>query len=405
MSCKDTPQFNEYSSLNSLLMSSLYSENSRDLIIKNAKTWDNSNKYKSLIKKIVNKNKQKKDISSEISSLKPEDFFFDNMFFLKDIENQKKFITNLKKNQNIKYIRWTDNFIIDIYRSLGLSCLDIYYFNQNFYLNLYKFIFWSPQNSGKYILELNTKTSPTKHKEIENISTNNYDVLVIFHNDFNKTINNYINAFIIKDNKGKEQNFSNIFENKNEELKKFIEIKEEIDFNGNKYILDSVLLKKDDKSIVGFRCDGEKYVYNNFASSFDNPCSIIKYDWNYNNGEFCHNPFKCDLNDDDITNIDDLCFNFNEGNKTLIYIKKDVKPVIPDITDEEILQIIKEIKAMDLNNLSTYIKTYDTNIISQKLKREELEKIALRFKIINYSNQNIEKPQEPEPDETEQPEE
>ena len=75
MNCEysgNVPLFNEFSSLNSILMATLYSENSRNLIIKNAKNWDSSNKYKTLIKKIVNKNKRKNDISKEISLLNPE---------------------------------------------------------------------------------------------------------------------------------------------------------------------------------------------------------------------------------------------------------------------------------------------------------------------------------------------
>jgi hypothetical protein len=394
MNCQETQlQFNEYSSLNSLLMSLLYSENSRDLIIKKAKTWDNSNKFKSIVKKIVNKNKQKKDISSEISLLKPDDIFIENMYFLKDKEkeNLKNFIRNLK-TLSINYISWIDDFIIDLYRCLGLSCLDIYYSENNIYLNLYKFMSWEQSNNGNYITKLNYFPFMNFDKEnnVKEIQKNDYDVLVVFHEDLNKTIND---KYIKKNfNTDKKKQTLSLFKNDNIEFKKFIEIKDEIEFNGNLYILDSILLKKGDKSIVGFICDGEKYVYNNFSSSFNNPCSIIKFDWKYNNGEFCYNPFKCDLNDD-ITNIDDLCFDFNDGDKTLIYIKKDIKPIIPDISDEDILKIIKEIKQMEISKLIIFIKKYDSTIIlSNSMNKIELEKIALRLHIINY----LQKEKQPE---------
>jgi hypothetical protein len=108
MSCEyydNIPMYNEYSSLNSILMASLYSENSRDLIIKNAKKWDSSNKYKLLIKRIVNKNKRQLDILKELYLLNPDEIFIDNMFFLKDASNKQKFGKELKAS-GLKKINW-----------------------------------------------------------------------------------------------------------------------------------------------------------------------------------------------------------------------------------------------------------------------------------------------------------
>ena len=180
MNCEysgNVPLFNEFSSLNSILMATLYSENSRNLIIKNAKNWDSSNKYKSLIKKIVNKNKRKNDISKEISLLNPDEIFLENMYFLKDKDNQKKFVNDIKTNKLEKLI-WSDDFIIDFYRSLGLSYLDIYNDGSNHYLNLYKFISWKLSSDNKYTTELNL-VSMIKYKE-ENIIPANPDILIVF---------------------------------------------------------------------------------------------------------------------------------------------------------------------------------------------------------------------------------
>ena len=397
MNCEysgNVPLFNEYSSLNSILMASLYSENSRDLIIKNAKTWDSSNKYKSLIKKIVNKNKRKFDISNEISLLNPDEIFLKNMYFLKEKENQQKFVKDLIPNNSKKLI-WNDDFIIDFYRGLGLSCLDIYNDGNNHYLNLYKFISWKLSNDNKYTTELNL-ASMLKYKE-ENIIPANPDILIVF-NDINEK---YIKHFLFTK---KTENFLNTnFKSSIEKFNKFTNIQEEVDIDGNIYILDSILLRIGDKSIVGFRCDGEKYVYNNFSATYDSPCSVIKFDWNYDNGEFCYNPIKCKLEDDDIRDINDLCFNFKNGNKTLIYIKKDKIPEIPeipDIQDSEIIKIIKMIKEMDVMNLTEFIKNYDTSIINQgSMNKISLEKIALKIYMINYINLFNQVPKaEPEPE-------
>jgi hypothetical protein len=318
MNCEysgNVPIYNEYSSLNSILMASLYSENSRDMIIKKAKSWDRSNKYKSLIKKIVNKNKQKKDISDQISLLNPDEIFIENMFFLKNSENQRKFGQDLKK-LSLKKINWNDDFIIDFYRGLGLSCLDIYIYENKYYFNLYKFFNWNLTNDN-YITDFNISIMKDISKEF--IIQENPDVLIVFNDILNNSIKeNYFKIFNLNDRTRKllEKLSTDKFEI-------FQDIKEEVSINNEIYILDSVLLRIGDKSIVGFRCDGEKYVYNNFSSSEDSPCSVIKFDWSYNQGIFCYNPIKCQLEDENINDINDYCFDFNNGDKTLIYIKKE----------------------------------------------------------------------------------
>ena len=384
MNCEysgNVPIYSEYSSLNSILMASLYSENSRDMIIKKAKSWDSSNKYKSLIKKIVNKNKRKSDISNEISLLNPDEIFIENMFFLKDKENQKNFGQDLKTN-SINKISWNDDFIIDFYRGLGLSCLDIYKYDDKYFLNLYKFIIWK-LTKDNYKTDLNI-SSLIKD---DNIIPENPDILIVFNNILNNSIKEkYIDPFT----SSKISNVEKILENfiyKDEKFQILEDIKEEVNINDDIYILDSILLRFGDKSIVGFRCDGEKYVYNNFSSSDDSPCSVIKFDWSYNEGIFCYNPIKCQLEDEKISDINDYCFDFNKGDKTLIYIKKDKSQNIhdiPDIPDSDILKIIKEIKEMDIIRLKKEIKQYDSKVIEKSLNKNELEKILLKFYMINY---------------------
>jgi hypothetical protein len=102
------PSYNNYSSLNSIFMSLLFSENSRDLIIDKTKLWqDDKDKFKSTIKRIVNKNKKKKDITSELLLLKPNDIFL-NMKFLKDNDNKKIFFPLFKSitGQDIDNIKF-----------------------------------------------------------------------------------------------------------------------------------------------------------------------------------------------------------------------------------------------------------------------------------------------------------
>jgi hypothetical protein len=408
MSCEyydNIPMYNEYSSLNSILMASLYSENSRDMIIKNAKKWDSSNKYKLLIKRIVNKNKRQLDILKELYLLNPDEIFIDNMFFLKDSSNKQKFGKELTES-GLKKINWIDDFIIDFYRSLDISCLDIYKINDNCYLNLYKFIGWKLIKDEKYSTELNI-SSFLKIKENKMIPKNP-DVLIVFDNELNKSIKkNYIDPFVATISKsGNEENkFKRYLEQVFVSEDKYnIDINDEevITLNGEEYILDSILLRFGDKSVVGFKCNGEKYVYNNFSSSTESPCSVIKFDWKYNKGNYCYNPDKCELEYDNMKDIKELCFDFNEGNKTLIYIKKNKdNVVIPDIPDSNILEIIMKIKAMTntelMNEFNKYKKILSSDDKKPIFTRELMEKTLLRDYMIDYIKKLKEEP-EPEPE-------
>jgi hypothetical protein len=387
MSCEDasnSPPYNEYSSLNSILMSVLYSENSRDLIIKKAKSWDSSNKFRLIIKKIVNKNKLMKDISLEISSLKPDDIFLENMYFLKEKENKDLFRKDLISSK-LNKINWIEDYIIDLYRSLGLNCLDIYYMeDKKIYLNLFKFMRWVYKDE-KISTDLNL--FPLIKIQETNIIPKNPDIFIVFHKDLNKSINDkYMKPFYKTSSKTKEIFLK--FEDKSKKYEIFKEIEEEMRIDDDIYILDSIMVNNSIKSFVGFRCNEDKYIYTNFSGSFENPCSVNKFNWEINKGKFCFNPLKCDIIDDFI-DIDDLCIDFEKGDKTLIYIKKDISkikiPEIPDIPDIEIIKMIDNIKGMTISNLTEIVKSYDPSIVSSSSKRNELERSILRYYIINYN--------------------
>jgi hypothetical protein len=229
----------------------------------------------------------------------------------------------------------------------------------------------------------------------------NPDVLIVFDDELNKSIkNNYIDPFVTTiENSGvdKIKTFiESVFVSNN---KYNIKEDEDITLNGEDYILDSILLRFGDKSIVGFKCNGEKYVYNNFSSSTESPCSVIKFDWKYNKGNYCYNPDKCELEYD---NIEELCFDFNKGDKTLIYIKKGkVNPEIPEIPESKILEIIMKIKEMkphekkeeinkhelmEANNEKKgEINKYEKVLSSEGSDSIELiEKKLLRYYMIDY---------------------
>ena len=119
-----------------------------------------------------------------------------------------------------------------------------------------------------------------------------------------------------------------------------------ITFNGDKYILDSCLLANYNKNanigshaIAGITCKDNRYVYNGWTrttidpakqdylfKSDSLPCELSKYDWNIHldNG-FCLNPVLCKLDIFDKSPNKRLCFSFNKGKRTLIYVKMNSK--------------------------------------------------------------------------------
>jgi hypothetical protein len=58
------------------------------------------------------------------------------------------------------------------------------------------------------------------------------------------------------------------------------------------------------------------------------PCELQQHDWNVKEGDgFCLNTKECSLDIFKQRKPDEprLCFNFSEGNRILIYVRKDAK--------------------------------------------------------------------------------
>jgi hypothetical protein len=101
--------------------------------------------------------------------------------------------------------------------------------------------------------------------------------------------------------------------------------------------------------------------------------------------------------------IKELCFDFNEGNKTLIYIKKNkdniVIPDILDIPDSYILEIIMKIKEMKnaelMNEFNKYKKILSSDDEKSISTRELMEKTLLRDYMKIYIETLREQKEEP----------
>jgi len=113
-------------------------------------------------------------------------------------------------------------------------------------------------------------------------------------------------------------------------------------YNGDTYILDSCILSNFNKigagrghAISGITCNNNRYVYNGtfrHRGTVDNPgvitkrsqCDLMKFPWNIRQeSKFCINPRICNLDLVDQPPTDNLCFSFNKGPRTIIYVKEN----------------------------------------------------------------------------------
>jgi len=118
-------------------------------------------------------------------------------------------------------------------------------------------------------------------------------------------------------------------------------LENEIVYNGDKYILDSCLLSnfnmnlsEGGHAITGITCNNNRFVYNGWLRDIFSknkkkifplkrlPCELMKLDWDIHNPIlFCLNPAMCKLDPGDLNKKDDLCFSFDRGPRSLIYVK------------------------------------------------------------------------------------
>jgi len=309
---------------NSILMSVLYSEESRKLLLEKCKKWDKKIAiYKTLTYILKNKYFRTTHIHNDylyFDKIRPE-------YILKQLYkyNKKRFSYDPVKYKGNGYK--SALYIKSVYKLLGVKVL---------YLDLNpktKKIYYSIYNNTKLIKIAKQVIkfdyvfkSPLKVKE--NIYEHDIIIINILDDKYIKKNSYYPPHYLI-------ENMFDEFHNLNENVK----------INNDEYIQDSVLLTNWNKntynigghSIAGIRCKGEKYVYNGWTRTtidpnivkeiisddkkISIPCQLMKYNWDLKNKDsFCLNRKKCIL---DIMDAKDLCFSFYEGGRIVTYVKKN----------------------------------------------------------------------------------
>ena len=199
-------------------------------------------------------------------------------------------------------------------------------------------------------------------------------------------------------------------------------LEDKITYNGDTYILDSCILRNTNTSeftgyghvIAGLTCKNKKYVYNGWlrttstTDKIDNkilvkekvlPCELMPFDWNINNSSFCLNAEKCKL--DRIKKLDNtkLCYSFGSGSRVLIYVKVSINSPKIDIdknfTSSSVLTLPSELLSNDpvenLNKIATFKSKLQINdkpikkLANFELFKKKLDKSVLLY-LINYNN-------------------
>jgi len=300
-----------------------YSQRSRSLVMNHSYIWDNKGSIYSLFKKVlydryltVGHLRQ----SDEYNDFK-EDIFFDMLRILNQMNN-KKFVYNHYKYNNVGFVE--EYYLGKLYTLLGIDYKMFDFDQASMYFSYSTF---NREYDDFIRLKLEEETGMWKCEvdEVDDIVIDLYkdngiapNILIINvspTNVIHQFINNGIDDMEIRPN--------------------LTTMADEIEYNGYRYILDSVILRNFNKvppmyhMIVGMTCKKKRYIYNGtpYMGNRGHPCHLIKHDWNIRSDKDFY------LSDDDCVMHDrpkifggfsERCFNFSKGKRILIYVRKNV---------------------------------------------------------------------------------
>ena len=321
MNCLDIPVFNSNVVFNSILMASLYSQYSQQLISEEAKKWDDTNEFYKTIKKIllnftssltefskINSDelllefiKEKKEwLTTYINELNSDLQKINPNTVLSLIKQQPPQPHEEQPQKHVQKEVWYQDYILNFYKLLNISCLTVIY------------------------------NSATKTYLVDNLNSNNYDeikadidnmpnIILLYHSEANDKSTYFIQKYDFLKKTNPEQAANLKLSNYNISIKGLDTCEDTIIFNCQKYKLDSCLL--DNKfATTGITCNNKRIVYNH-----QNTNQIVDFDWNVKNttntvNKFC---FKTENKEQG-----EECISFNEGVRLFVYVKNNDDEVI-----------------------------------------------------------------------------
>jgi hypothetical protein len=306
-----------------------YSQRNRKVLLKASKHWNKQDALFTLLKHVLD-DKYLMSENEQEDYEKFSDNTFGNILTLLFEKNAKAFPYNPELNTGF----YSDVYICKLYNLLGVDCEMFDYIGKSIlaysYHNVgYNDIMGYTYNEDKKVYDISTIVSFNSITDTYYTREKSYPTILIIRRVGRDRfiLGNIISSY------------------KSEMYDELTSMRDEIIYNGNKYILDSVLLTNynvgnNNHVIAGITCKGIKYVYNGWArTSMDPamasqeitrniPCELQQHDWNVKEGDgFCLNTKECSLDIFKQRKPDEPrhCFNFSEGNRKLIYVRKDAK--------------------------------------------------------------------------------
>lgn len=353
-------QYQNLEWFNNILAIIFYSQRITNLMINNSNSWNKSNRIFMILKEILTKYLHSPNILYALTKLINSYVCYKAIKF--DVLNKTDLL-------------FRDNDIIKLFKELNIKCLEITFRKGNNLVNLYKITDLEGYNSN--LLDEYKIKSETEN-EIKNP-----DVLFIIHRDLNKSIyDKYKNFYdeidtknIFNLNNYGIDIYDNIFDKRNNN------ISEEIEFNSKTYILDSVIFKNNNHSLIGFTNNNQKFIYKGwFKKNYDpvNP-NINNYIKNCEISPVNNFNFKYFLKENDckLKHIDSQS-NYKE------YIFDISKKEIRDIT---LIYVIKDdkdlLKPISLDNKDNEVKHDDIIQDLYKIKQLNKEQIIYEIDLFN----------------------
>lgn len=368
------PQFGGTCWLNAILTIALYSQNTREVVLKQAKKWDKNNKFLMIIKSILIKYyNEPKEVQKFFNKIRPEIILFKMLKTFNNYDIIHNIKQQLKRDKNM--LGWFENYIIMFFKYLNINCLDIIYSNGKYILNFDNELNLNTVNgiinhSLKNPHEDPKVADKRVYENTKKILKKIPDIIIVAHNQLNGIVDyTYMKEF------NTHKSNSKVFypETYKCEIKGIDTYEDVIYVNGHKYILDAVLLVNYDIAtiniahvIAGITCNKNRYVYNGWQSNTtdpafqaallqgneSSPCSLMPFNWDLKkDNDFCLNLKACNLDFFDKAHVKpQLCFSFgtsnNIGRRLLIYVRADIEK-----TDEKKISIPSRINISNISGL------------------------------------------------------
>ena len=327
-----------------VFVSMFYSQRSRKILLDASKDWDIK---KDLFKKLndILRDKYLKTSKGNDYIDYNGDIFIEILSLLYE-ENQLVFPYNPKE---FSYGFWAEVYIGRLYKLLNVDYKMFDYqpnhnrvaysaFNED--LDIFRYIILK-----KYIKRIADIPVEKGYKYVEDKKAPPILIIRLYNDDgfdlYNK--GNMLESHVLPDGEAKD------------ELKS---TREKITYNEKIYKLDSTILMSfngndygESHYITGITCKNKKYIYNGWLrtqmdpktvdknKTIKIPCELMRYEWDVNKKYFCLDTSNCSpkiLDHQHPIHISALtqltqtmqinyCFNFNYGEKLLIYVREDAK--------------------------------------------------------------------------------